>query len=541
MLSSKLHPLDNGPFATSRTFLEIIGVSVSDDTLRKSLESHSDFPSLLSLKDVFLSFGINSTAVQTDDYNLSDFQTPFICPIQKNGWDSSRFILIKSIDNEIVTFYNTVKSSWEKVALNVFREWHTGVVLLAEKNGSLKVKSQSANESIPKKLVKSPWFLFFVPVLFALIYGLERSTFTQIWFGSLSLILNITGLTLSLLLIWHDVDHHNPFLKRICSNGQKTDCGSILQSNGAKAFGINWSTIGFSYFLTNSLSHIFFGLSNTDYLVVWVTASITASPFIIYSVIYQWRIIKKWCLLCLAVQAIMSTQLMLNICYLDKIGSQFKNIIGYPVFVHATLFALIITATVSFLSILKKASKSSEYQLRWQRLKSDPEIFRAQLISQQSVSISTDGVGVVLGNLDAKHEIVMVSNPYCAPCSIAHNEINSILNVSDNVRFRIIFSVSMDESDFRSPPVRHIMAIDILGEKLRKKKAIDDWYSLIYKDFTAFTEAYPVESDPSVLDEKIRKMYNWCHEMGVRHTPTIYFDGFLLPDSYEIGDLINFV
>ncbi|WP_145855551.1 vitamin K epoxide reductase family protein [Pedobacter suwonensis] len=544
MLSKKLQNQDNSPFATGRTFLKILGVSVPDDTLKKSLENHPDFPSLFSLKDVLLSYGVKSAAVQIEGFNLSDFQTPFICAIKKNEWESTGFTLIKSIDNEIVTFYNTVKLNWEDVALNIFKEWHTGIVLLAEKSESSndKIKGRKGvYEIIQKELVKKSWLLFLAPILFTLFYSLEHSNSSLSWYGTTSLILNTCGLALSVLLLWHEIDSHNPFLKRLCSNGQKNDCGSVLESKGAKVFGISWSAIGFSYFLTNTLSHIFFGLSQGHYLIIWASTSIIISPFIAYSLIYQWRVVRQWCVFCLGVQGILLTLLISGICYIKMVNDPFKNINYYTVFVQATFFTLLIIATVSFLSIIKKAKESEQYRSKWQRLKSNPEIFKALLERQQKVTVSTDGVGVVIGNQNALHEIIMVSNPYCAPCSIAHKEICDILSKNDNMRLRIIFSLSLDEKDFRSPPVRHILAIDILGDKEITKKAIDDWYSVVYEDLNAFKKAYPLRTDHVMLEERIKTMYNWCNMMNVRQTPTIYFDGFLLPDNYAISELVNFV
>jgi len=540
----KLKHNNDNPFAISKIFLKLLGVLVTDYSLREGLENHSDFPSLLCVKDVFATFGVKTIAVKTVQYSLSDFETPFICPIQKKGWATSSFTLIKSIDNDLVTFYNPVKLSWEIVALKIFIEWSTGTILLAEKSefaGEKDYKKRKKIDRINRISKELLPVIIFAPVLFSLIYAFRYFDFSSVWHSSSLLVFNMTGTIISALLIWYDIDSHNPVLKEICSGSQQMDCNAVLKAEGSKIFGISWSVIGFTYFFTNILSIVLFGPFNIYYLTVWSILSILVSPYILYSVIYQWKVVKKWCILCLGTQAILFFQLLLGVHYLYTTDNSVNHDLIYPVFSQLTFFALVLAAAISFLSIIKKWKEGKVYQLNWQQLKSDPEIFNSLLTRQQAITVPFNGIGLVIGNPNALHEIIKVSDPYCEPCSKAHSELDYILKQHYNVKLRIIFTATVDDRDIRRHPVRHLMAIHEIGDQKVMKKALDDWYLNPNKDYQNFANNYPVNETINLQDNKIKIMSNWCHEMGVSATPTIYFDGYLLPENYTINEIKYFL
>lgn len=541
MLSTRPHSQSN-LYVTGKKFFELIDITAGDDELKARLEKHPDFPSLLSLKDVFLNFGVKSGAVKSESASLADFKTPFICPIKKDGWDYSKFTIINDTDNGLVTFYDTLKLRWEKVSLEMFTEWHTGVVLLAEKDGSFPQEPLSKSKTISssKAIIKVFGSIFLASVFFSILFNFQYNA-SQFWFISSFLILNVIGVSMSTLIIWYEVDKHNPLLRSICSIGKKIDCKSVLQSDGSKIFGINWSTIGFSYFFTNSISVVFFSFSNNYLLTIWIALSIITSPYVLYSIIYQWKIARQWCLLCLSIQSILLCQLLLGISNWTKIDLLFDVVGVYQVVMLAILFSLVLTATFSYITILKKARESDQYQQSWQDLRSDRKIFKALLMSQQPINVSTEGIGIEIGNLQAQHQIIMVSNPYCSPCSIAHSEIINILCQKNNIKLKIIFTASLVDNDVRTPPVRHLVALDNTGDRIRINKALDDWYSFQFKSYQDFAEAYPIEIDPATIDRKIELMNNWNLAMEIRETPTIYLDGFLLPENYTISDIENFI
>ncbi|MNV74903.1 hypothetical protein D3C71_1681570 [compost metagenome] len=147
---------------------------------------------------------------------------------------------------------------------------------------------------------------------------------------------------------------------------------------------------------------------------------------------------------------------------------------------------------------------------------------------------------MVIGNPNAEHEIIKVCNPYCGPCAKAHSDLEAILNENFNVKLRIIFTASDDDKDIKVHPVRHLLAIEATGNENLVKKALDDWYLSPTKDYESFSKKYLMNGELKTQGEKVRAMNKWCKDMKILFTPTIYVNGHLLPQNYNVDELKSF-
>ena len=106
---------------------------------------------------------------------------------------------------------------------------------------------------------------------------------------------------------------------------------------------------------------------------------------------------------------------------------------------------------------------------------------------------------------------------------------------------KIIFTATNHEEDIRSSPAKHLLAIaEINGEKVAKK-ALDDWYLSEKKDYDKFSEKYVLNAELKQQDKKIEAMHSWCKKTDIKFTPTIFINGYHLPDAYSIEDLQYFL
>lgn len=102
------------------------------------------------------------------------------------------------------------------------------------------------------------------------------------------------------------MDKNNPLLQKVCTGIAKGDCNAVLTGKQAKLFSwLSWSEVGFFYF-TGCLLVLLFSantLNNSIALIAWL--NILSLPYTIFSIYYQWRVAKQWCVLCLVVQALL--------------------------------------------------------------------------------------------------------------------------------------------------------------------------------------------------------------------------------------------
>jgi len=355
-------------------------------------------------------------------------------------------------------------------------------------------------------------------------------------------VLTLAGTIVTTLLLWYEVDQSNAALQDICQAGKKVNCGAILQSKDAKIFGISWSAIGFVYFAGSLVTLLLTGISNPNSLTLLAWLTLAATPYVFYSVYYQWRVAKQWCVLCLSVQAVLALQ-----CAVTFIGGWHNVAVLQSGNISNILLQTIAAFAIPFIVItllipaLRKAKESGALALELQRLKHSPEIFRAVLEKQKAIIHSPDGLGIIMGNPNASVKIIKVCNPYCGPCSRAHTPMEELLHNNPDLQVQIIFTATNDGNDKSAYPVKHLLAIDQKQQGEQTEQALGDWYLAETKDYEAFARKYPMNGELKKQDEKIDAMKEWCAQTEIKFTPTFFVNGYQLPSNYSVNDLKYFL
>jgi protein-disulfide isomerase len=174
-------------------------------------------------------------------------------------------------------------------------------------------------------------------------------------------------------------------------------------------------------------------------------------------------------------------------------------------------------------------------------MKKDGRIFEALMAKQKKITGSTEGLGITLGNPQAQHTLVKVCNPYCGPCAKAHPEIHELIRQNSNIKVQVIFTATVEETDRRSKPVKHLLAIAEKQNEQLTKQALDDWYLPEKTDYEVFAAKYPMNGELNVQNAKVKAMQNWCEEVKIEVTPTFFVNGYQLPENYKVTDLTYFL
>ncbi len=122
---------------------------------------------------------------------------------------------------------------------------------------------------------------------------------------ALIILLKVCGLFVSWILVLGTLDA--PLFKRFCPHSPWFDCRKVINSPAGKIFNlIHTADLGVLYFGGSLLALIFSAFSYFFYfrLVFLALLNLLTLPYTLFSVLYQAFIIKKWCALCLIVQAI---------------------------------------------------------------------------------------------------------------------------------------------------------------------------------------------------------------------------------------------
>ncbi|QPH38950.1 vitamin K epoxide reductase family protein [Pedobacter endophyticus] len=546
-----IEPTPNGP-EVADLIVRLIGAKISKTTLKKEIEEHPDYPSLLSIRDVFTSHGIDNIALKIDPDTLTDSQDPFIVQLKGNKKDDFFFSVVREIKSNQITYFDPQIHAWTISEQGAFLEKITGIVLLIEGGAEISEKDYDKKRQAEKqKKIAQYAGSLCIPILSIVlgIYYFLQGGFDMI-LPFVYLLLTLTGCGITILLIWYELDRYNPILNQICTGGKKINCGAILQSNGSKIVGFSWSSIGFSYFNSILLILILGGLENKIVLFMLSWVNILVMPYLIFSIYYQWRVAKQWCILCLSVLAIMTLQaLAVSVDNWYGIYALKAITIGHVIqgfFAFTFSLAIINIIIVAF----QKAKANNDNLTRLQKLKNNPVIFKTLLMGERKITINPENLGITLGNPRAKYKIIKVCNPYCGPCANAHKPLENLLQENDDLQIQILFTASNDINDIKNPPVKHFLALAEKYDEEHLKKALDDWYLSDVMDYKSFAAKHPIHKELKYQVEKIDMMKNWCDKIQIDFTPTFFIsmndnesnidEYFQMPSLYSPNDFKYF-
>lgn len=511
-----------------------LSINVTGTTIENTVESHPFYPSLDSISDSLIKWKINNACIEVEENKLNDLPTPFIAHTNYNG---GHFFVVTDVKIDITYLDNEGRKKL-KSREDFLKEWsHIVLLPYAEPDAGETVYHKKRREEFWRRnyLLVSLGFGFLV----ILLYGIINFDSGDIWPGIL-MFLTFIGAFISGVLSWADVTRDNAVLREFCTSEKNTGCNAILNSKAARLFGvIGWSEIGFLYFTGEFIFLLSYygqpGLSIS--LFSWI--NVVALPFIIYSILYQWHA-RKWCPVCITVQVILIFQML--VCYITN----------SPYLASFSTFniSLLILAFISFISplliwlfikpLLRKARSADNYKKEVSRLKYNPQLFYSILQNQKKVIEPTEGLGILMGNPEAKHTIIKVCNPYCRPCAKTHSDIEEVLEINNNIKLQIIFTAENNNKDEQATPVKHFMALNDMDDKKLIQKALKDWYAAEVKNYAAFAQKYPVKENLTEYGKKLETMNNWCKKMSIKYTPTFFVDEYEMPKLYNINDMKYF-
>jgi len=521
-------------------YIKQLKVPLTITSLKQNLEENPYYPSLFSLSNTFDRFHIPHEAFKIEKENFEQLTPPFIAYVQ-NQFTGKDFVLVTSVVNNEVSYISESKNikkvtkeaflkTWEKIVLQV-----NGInAESGEKGYQVNHKKEIADTNKNFAIIGGAIFLLFSTVYF-FIHSLPANFIAS---AATLLMIKMSGLAVSVLLLVYEIDKSNAFVKSICTAGKQTNCNAVLQSKASKIRGMSWSEAGFFYFASTLLFLWFPGTDFETKIFTLSIANLIAVPYILFSVFYQWKVVKQWCPLCLTVQAVLLMELAWAI--INFWQSPFLLIA--PLFsrlIVPFIFCLLLPVTIWHVikPLLLKAKNEPVYKAAYKRVLYNPDTFNNLLQQQASAPAGYENIGITIGNPDAVNTIIKVCNPYCGPCAKAHSVIEEILQNNKDVKLKLIFTASNEVNDERGMVARHLLAISEKQNLLKTQQALDDWYLADKKDYKAFAEKYPMNGEIKEQEKQVEEMSQWCKEAQITGTPTFFINGKQLPETYSINEL----
>jgi uncharacterized membrane protein len=519
------------------SFMTSLKVPFTRKHLKNRLMQNPFYPSLYCVKQVLEEYSIECSGLKVESDQLTELPLPFLAYIKLEEIGSKDFVNVTDVTDDSITFFSGKKNIISK---NEFIErWSTNIVLLAESDEKSKEQSFEKNKK-RENANRSEQYLLWAGVTLILVYFIGRYLINSDNIITALSILTPTllGFAISILILVHEIDKSNTFVKNICTGGVKTNCAAVLNSNAAKLFGISWGEIGFFYFAFLILFLLSPEMPFFEKTPLISLFAILAATYIPFSLLYQYIIVKQWCRLCLAVQGILA----LNLLWAYKFGG-FN--VSFDRINYLSLFcSLIVPILLWYLlkPVIVNAKNANAFLASYKRLSTRLDVFTLMLQDQKEILDGWQTLGgIEKGNPNADNIIFKVCSPACSHCNAAYASLNDLFSIDHNVKLITIFFVTNDEGDDRRFPVKHFLALNQLGDMKLLQKAMDYWYLTEDSNYPTLQQLFPVhETLLKEQESKINVMRDWCQRAEISYTPVFFINGRQLPSTIEITDLKDF-
>ncbi len=520
-------PKDNGVSAI-KNLIELLRVKVSAKALEDVRES-SHYPSLDSLSTVLSDWNIENMGVRLSLDQLVEIPYPAIAHLHKNN---GHFVVLQKIENGMIQYVDPEEGQIIELLQEFEKKW-SGVVLLVqadEKSGEpgykQKRKIELFNQAgsmlsllLGAALVLYPAFL--LPPSLLPLYAIK-----------------VMGGILAVMLLLKQFGNTNLAVSSFCRLGGKSDCDAVIRSPASKLFGIvHLSELGVLYFLGSTIFINLSGFGSHSTAGWLLVLNGLVLPFTLFSVYYQWRVLKKWCPLCLAVMAIFWFEFIALMLGGLSVSLQINDF-----FLALFSFSLPLVFWLTVRERFVDSFKIPSIERNLNKFVKSERVFRVLLEQEPPVDIGNFTTELQSGSPDASVELTIVSNPFCGPCSYAHTVVDDLLErFGDKINVRFRFTVTpSDAASKTTRMVRHLITHAQNGSEQNTRSLLASWFSENGKaNIDQWIAQNPVTevSNLEKIDSILKNHADWCKRVNIKATPTIFINGKKVPEEFSVSDL----
>lgn len=488
-------------------------VVIAESFLRVRMESHPDYPSLLAIQDTLEELGINAYACSGTKEELRAEAKPFLAHLNAGGG---------------YLVYCTDVADAEKKIKDFDKLW-SGHVLFMDKPS--RYGNTEHDKRYKNELLNQYYGWFAMALVLFTILGLA------IYQGNIPVLLlavtNTIGLGLGWLIAQKEFGISNSVSDKICSMARHSRCEAVILSKGAKLFNwLTWGDVGIIYFST-SLLFLLYALLTYEPVSLYYLISLAGLIFPFYSVYYQWRVVKQWCMLCLGVLAVLMMGGIISLLYWNMNTAFATYTTMMLPFSGITMFMLALWQLVKY--AIQKLQRTFIHEIQALRTKRNPQIVNA-LLEKEKMEVEDLPEGddaVVFGKSNAPYKMVIACNPYCRPCAKAHKAVEELYEkYPDSLQVAVRFAI--DSTDEKDPKVKMVSDI-IKAAKKNPFEAVRDWYRLFNRE--TFLQLHPVNGE--YVNTELEKQVVWTKQAGITATPTFYIGGRPLPALVSWTDYLE--
>ena len=397
-----------------------------------------------------------------------------------------------------------------------------------DKSGEKDYTENKRDELSKNGIVPFIFFLFLFTCLYGLVLNVAENETLSSKFIILVLI-NFTGVIISLLLFFSELDIHNTLTDKLCHVGTHVNCNAVTRSGASKIFGvIGWADMGVAYFCGGLL--LLFNLSYTEVIPLLSIFAVAAVPYPFFSVLYQGLKVRKWCPLCLSVQALLISEFILLV---NSVSIEMITIraIGMTVITFGIVLVIIL-----LIKVLYSSNKETDsLHLRLAKVKRDPSFFFTQLKRGRKIEIPVSKHSLIFGEPASKITLSVFLSFYCTYCAKMYKSVMALIDNDVKIRIRLIFGAPTDELSKRMTVI--ICSFLEQGQTMLIARLIEEWYVTDQKQRERTLYQDQIFKESKFVSEFILFNSELFKTNKIHGVPAAFVNGYPLPHIYDLEDL----
>lgn len=520
-VTSRIEIVHKGMKTILEKYLDSLEIDYTRHFVRSLYQEHPHKYNMFGLKKMLDIYGVKTIGVYVDNKDLSKLSYPCILHIHGD------FVIGQTCDADTVTFHLHDKKT--TLTHDSFRRMWTGNALVVQ-------ETTDAVEPDYKKHQRKEFIsmaeAYCIPVMLILtvFVGLVNNRENLCVCDMLRMILNSLGILVCIMLMEKQLYGESHYGDRVCSMFHHADCNTVLDGPKAKVFGISWSEIGLGYFVANMLLLSFFPISNGIVTMInWI-----AMLYGLWSINYQWRIAKSWCVLCIIVQILI--WLMGIITFISYLTIPFNyNIVNNMFYCMFFIFCIM---SIHLYGSARLTEKERVYSVQQYRaLKADRDVAKTIIEKGNFYKTINRDSSIIFGNPKSRMCITILSNPHCNPCARMHERVERILETDkDKICIQYIFSSFNKELEISNRYL--IYCYNKASNEQERRTLFSNWFAYQKYHYEEIIKKYSEYLYSECINDEMEHHARWMKRTGLIATPTILVNGYILPTNYSIEDIV---
>lgn len=504
-------------------FLDALDINYTKHFVRTLYQEHPHKYNMFGLKKMLDVYGVRTLGVRIKSKDLSSLNYPCILHIHGD------FVIGLDCDANTFTFLQHGKKT--TVDHDMFRRmWTANALVVQETTDATEpdYKEHQHNELVAIGKAYSIPVLLITAVVIGMICNFENIGVFEIC----HILLSSLGILVCAMLMEKQLFQESRYGDRICSLFHHADCNSVLDGPKAKVFGISWSEVGLGYFMANILllslipaSYGFIAVFN------WV-----AMLYGVWSIYYQWRIAKSWCVLCVIVQTIIWTMGITAIVSSHTVPFALILVNGL---LSCIVFAVCIMAVHQYASTYVTEMERMHAVQQYRALKANGIVAKTLIEQSEFYETTPNDSSIIFGNPKAKTIITILSNPHCNPCARMHKRVEKFLKTNES-DFKVQYIFSSFNEDLEDCS-RYLIFCYLNNSEKEALRRFDLWYTKEKFNYETIITRNKADIHSEIIEREMERHRSWRHKTSLIETPTILVNGHKLPKEYELEDLAMIV